>query len=289
MTLRSSLVVRLALVIVASFATAQASAQNIVAHRGASFDAPENTVAAMKLAFEQGTDGVEADFYLSSDGEIVCIHDKDTQRTAGVKHVIVETPLAELRKLDVGSWKNEKYRGERIPTFAEIAETIPDGKKFIIELKTGPEIVAPLKEALAKTDLEDEQILIICFNENTVAECKRVLPNLKCHWLTGYKQDEKTGEWKPTLAEVVATLERSKADGLGTQGEMKHVDAEFIEDLCDEGHCEFHVWTIDKPKVARYYQKLKPWGITTNRPAFIREQLKLKPAAKAKVPAAAVN
>ncbi|BBO30485.1 glycerophosphodiester phosphodiesterase [Lacipirellula parvula] len=261
-------------------------AQNIVAHRGASFDAPENTVASMKLAFEQGADGVEADFYLSSDGEIVCIHDADTKRTAGVKHVIVKTPLAELRKLDVGAWKNEKYRGEKIPTFAEIAETIPAVKKFIIELKTGPEIVAPLKEALAKTKLKDDQILIICFNEKTVAECKKLLPNLKCHWLTGYKQNEKTGEWTPTLDEVVATLERSKADGLGTQGDMKHVDAEFIKELCDEGHCEFHVWTIDNPKVAKYYQKLKPWGITTNKPGFIREQLNAK---STKVPAAAAK
>ena len=156
-----------------------ATAQNIVAHRGASYDAPENTVAAMKLAFEQGADGVEADFYLTSDGHIVCSHDKDTERTAGVKHVIVETPLEVLRKLDVGSWKNEKYRGERMPTFAEIAETIPSDKKFIIELKVGPEIVAPLKEALAKTDLEDDQILIICFNEKTVAECKKLLPELE--------------------------------------------------------------------------------------------------------------
>ena len=80
---------------------------------------------------------------------------------------------------------------------------------------------------------------------------------------------------------MVATLERSHADGLGSQGEMKHVDAEFLEDLCDEGHCEFHVWTIDDPKVAQYYQKLKPWGITTNRPGFIREQLKLEPATAA--------
>jgi glycerophosphoryl diester phosphodiesterase len=281
MTVRSSFVVGFAFVVSASFAASLASAQNIVAHRGASYDAPENTVAAMELAFEQGADGVEADFYLSSDGEIVCIHDGDTKRTAGVKHVIVETPFAELRKLDVGAWKNEKYRGEKIPTFAEIAETIPAGKKFIIELKVGPEIVAPLKEALAKTDLRDEQILIICFNEKTVAECKKVLPNLKCHWLTGYKQDEKSGEWKPSLGEVAATLERSHADGLGSQGEMKHVDAEFLEDLCEEGHCEFHVWTIDDPKVAKYYQKLKPWGITTNRPGFIREQLKLEPATAA--------
>jgi glycerophosphoryl diester phosphodiesterase len=281
MAIRPLVAVCVALSFYASFAISQASAQNIVAHRGASYDAPENTVAAMELAFEQGADGVEADFYLTSDGHIICCHDKDTERTAGVKHVIVETPLEVLRKLDVGSWKNEKYRGEKMPTFAEIAETIPSDKKFIIELKVGPEIVAPLKEALAKTDLEDEQILIICFNEKTVAECKKLLPNLKCHWLTGYKQDEKSGEWKPSLGEVVATLERSNADGLGSQGEMKHVDAEFLEDLCDEGHCEFHVWTIDDPKVARYYQKLKPWGITTNRPGFIREQLKLQPATAA--------
>ena len=281
MTLRSSLVVGFAFVVSASFAASLANAQNIVAHRGASYDAPENTVAAMELAFEQGADGVEADFYLSSDGHIVCNHDKDTERTAGVKHVIVETPLEVLRKLDVGAWKNEKYRGEMMPTFAEIAETIPAGTKFIIELKVGPEIVAPLKEALAKTDLEDDQILIICFNEKTVAECKKLLPNLKCHWLTGYKKDEKTGEFKPSLAEVVATLERSHADGLGSQGDINYVNAEFLEDLCDEGHCEFHVWTIDDPKVAQYYQKLKPWGITTNRPGFIREQLKLEPATAA--------
>lgn len=281
MAFHSLTAVWLALTFSAALSMTPATAQNIVAHRGASYDAPENTVAAMKLAFEQGADGVEADFYLTSDGHIICCHDKDTERTAGVKHVIVETPLAELRKLDVGSWKNEKYRGELMPTFAEIAETIPAGKKFIIELKVGPEIVAPLKEALAKTDLKDEQILIICFNEKTVAECKKLLPNLKCHWLTGYKKDEKTGEFKPSLAEVVATLERSHADGLGSQGDMNYVNAEFLEDLCEEGHCEFHVWTIDDPKVARYYQKLKPWGITTNRPGFIREQLKLEPATAA--------
>lgn len=256
---------------------AVATAQNIVAHRGASFDAPENTLAAFELAFEQGADGVEGDFYLSSDGEIVCCHDKDTQRTAGVKHVISQTPLKVLRSLDVGSWKNEKFRGERMPTFAEVADAIPAGKKFIIELKTGPEIVAPLKDALAKTDLEDEQILIICFNEQTIAECKRLLPDLKCHWLTDYKQDAKTCEWKPSLAEVLATLERSHADGLGTQAEMKHVDAEFLESLCEEGHCEFHVWTVDKPKVARFYRELKPWGITTNRPGWLRKKLESQP------------
>src|SRR5687768_5258275 len=100
------------LIILAALNGSVATGQIIVAHRGASHDAPENTLAAFKLAWEQGADGIEADFYLSSDGKIICNHDKDTARTAGVKHVVSETPFDVLRTLEVGSWKNEKYRGE---------------------------------------------------------------------------------------------------------------------------------------------------------------------------------
>ena len=70
-----------------------AEAQMITAHRGASYDAPENTLASFKLAWEQGADAIEGDFYLSADKQIVCIHDADTQRTAGMKLVVERTPL----------------------------------------------------------------------------------------------------------------------------------------------------------------------------------------------------
>ena len=78
----------------------------IVAHRGASFDAPENTLAAFRLAWQQGADAIEGDFYLSKDNQIVCIHDADTKRTAVVSRQVAESTLAELRELDVGrsSW-----------------------------------------------------------------------------------------------------------------------------------------------------------------------------------------
>src|SRR3954447_2364486 len=85
----------------------------IIGHRGASFDAPENTAAAFGLAFLQGADGIEADFHLSSDGEIVCIHDATTGRTAGVDLVVAETSLKELKRLDVGLWKGREFPGER--------------------------------------------------------------------------------------------------------------------------------------------------------------------------------
>jgi glycerophosphoryl diester phosphodiesterase len=250
-----------------------ASGQIIVAHRGASHDAPENTLAAFKLAWEQGADGIEADFYLSSDGKIICNHDKDTLRTAGVKHVVSKTPFEVLRGLEVGSWKGEKFRGERMPTLEEIIATVPQGKIMVIELKTGPEIVGPLVETLKKSPLGREQVFIIAFDPETVAECKRQLPDYKVHWLVRYELDKETGQWKPDRTTVEKTLKRIKADGLGSKAEPTHVDEDFLKELCDAGMCEFHVWTVDDPSVARYYQKLGAFGITTNRPGWLREQL----------------
>jgi glycerophosphoryl diester phosphodiesterase len=249
-------------------------AQNIVAHRGASHDAPENTLASMNLAWEQGADGVEADFYLTSDGKIICIHDPDTKRVAGVKHVVDQTTFDKLRQLDVGAWKHEKYRGERMPTLKEVAATVPPGKLFVIELKVGPEIVGPLVEDLKDVDLKPEQMIIICFKPETVAECERLLPQLKSYWLTDFKQQE-DGSWKPSYDAVLDALQSSHADGLGAKAEGRVLDADFLKRLCGESYCDFHVWTVDDAEVARRYQKLGAWGITTNRPGWLRTQLQL--------------
>lgn len=251
-----------------------ASAQNIVAHRGASHDAPENTLAAFNLAWEQGADGIEGDFYLSSDGKIVCIHDKDTKRTAGVKHIVAKTPYEVLCKLDVGSWKDPKFKDERIPLLSDVLATVPEGKYMIVELKTGPGIVQPTKEAIESSSLKPEQILIICFNDETVAECKKLMPNIRCHWLTGYKENEEK-ELKPDVDEVLATLHRTGADGLGSEAKREHVNERFLTQLKDGGCREFHVWTINDPKLARYYQPFGPWGITTDRPGWLRKQLQI--------------
>lgn len=267
------LLIRVASVLICMTAAPSLYAQFIVAHRGASHDAPENTLAAFELAWEQGADGIEGDFYLTSDGKIICCHDKDTLRTAGVKHVIKETPFDVLRSLEVGSWKDEKYRGERMPTLEEVIATVPDGKMFFIELKTGPEIVEPLAATLKKSSLNLEQIVIICFNADTIAECERVWPELRCHWLTGYKKQEKTGELAPTRTTVEQTLDKIGCDGLGSEANVKHVDADFLRQLCENGWCEFHVWTVDDAEVARFYQELGAWSITTNRPGWLREQL----------------
>jgi len=250
-----------------------ASAQMIVAHRGASFDAPENTMSAFNLAWKLGSDGVEGDFYVTKDEQIVCIHDKDTKRTGGKNLVVANSTLEQLRELEYGKWKAEAFAGEPLPTFADVLKSIPADKKFIIELKTGPEIVPYLQAELEKYDADEQRLLIIAFNADTVAECKRSLPNIKVHWLTGYKQDKATGQWSPTLETVQKTLKSSGADGLGTQGNREVVTEEFIAQLKAGGLKEFHVWTVDEPSDAKYFQKLGAMGITTNRPDSIRESL----------------
>src|SRR5512147_2878351 len=87
----------------------------VLGHRGASAEAPENTLAAFRLAMEQGADGVELDAWCCATGEVVVVHDEDTGRVAGEALAVPETPWTALHALDVGAWKGDRFRGERIP------------------------------------------------------------------------------------------------------------------------------------------------------------------------------
>ena len=95
---------------------------DIIAHRGASHDAPENTLASVRLGWAQEADAVEVDVRQSRDGHIVVIHDAHTRRTARVKRLVRAQTLDELRALDVGRWKHPRYAGEKVPTLAETIE-----------------------------------------------------------------------------------------------------------------------------------------------------------------------
>jgi len=251
-----------------------AQAQLIVAHRGASHDAPENTLAAFKLAWEQGADAIEGDFHLTKDGQIICIHDGDTKRVAGVDLKVAQTTMEELRKLDVGSWKDKKFAVERMPTLKEVLAIVPAKKQIFIEIKCGAAIVPVMKKDLEACGLKPEQMVVISFNEDVIAAVKKQLPGMKAHWLTGYKQDKETKAWKPTHEQVLATLARIDADGLDTNAHETVTEA-FVKSVRD-AKLEFHCWTVDDPKVAQRFIALGVDSITTNRPAWLREQLSLK-------------
>ncbi len=247
----------------------------IVAHRGASADAPENTLAAFRLGWEQNADAIEGDFFLTSDKQIVAIHDSDTQRTAGVAGDVRKKSSAELRTLDVGRWKHRDFADERIPTLAEVVETIPVGKKFFLEVKDTARLVPVLKQQLtsdpAFEKLAPEQLVIIAFDAEVIATSKRELPDVKAFWLTGFKSDEQTGEVHPSIEEILSTLQTIDADGLDCQA-AEHIDQHFVDQIRAAGY-QFHVWTIDDPAVAQRFAALGVDSITTNVPQSIRQQL----------------
>lgn len=246
----------------------------IVAHRGASYDAPENTMAAFRLGFEQGADAIEGDFWLTRDGQIVAFHDKDTKRVTGgaVDRVVSESTLAELQQLDVGSWKDPKFASERPPTLADVLAILPEGKLFLIEIKCGPEIVAELKRVLEQSGVSLQQLRVISFNADVIAETKRAIPQMKAFWLSSYKTDKQTGAVTPTHDEILAMLKRTSADGLDSKADLTQLTPQFIQRLRD-ANLELHVWTVNDIDLARQLAKLGVDSITTDRPAFLRAGL----------------
>jgi len=144
-----------------------------IAHRGASGDAPEHTIAAYELALKYGADFVEPDLQLTKDGVLVCMHDTTLERTTDVAKVfpdratevngkkswpVADFTLTEIQKLDAGSWKGAKFAGARVPTFQQMIDTVK-GKAGII-----PETKAP--EVYGKRGLNMEKALMAALKAN---------------------------------------------------------------------------------------------------------------------------
>ena len=235
----------------------------IVAHRGASFDAPENTLPAFELAWEKGADAIEGDFLLTKDNQIVCIHDKTTKRLSEQNLVVAESTLKQLKTLDVGSWKNEKYAGTPMPTLSEVFASVPDGKNIFIEIKCGPEIIPYLVKEIQESDLKTDQVRMICFNEEVIKAFKKTMPDYKAYWLSAFKK--KNGSWKPSLEEVLFTLQDCKADGLDSQ---HTIPPEFSKAVLSAGF-EWHAWTINDVVTAKRLAKRDVYSVTTDRPKLI--------------------
>lgn len=243
----------------------------IIAHRGASHAAPENTLAAFRLGWEMGSDAIELDIHLTADGEIVVIHDASTQRTAGVEHRIAETSLAELKELDFGSFKGAEWRGERILTLGEVLAAVPPGKAVFIEIKATQALLPLLKKALKTSALDPSKITLIAFNEEVLAEAKALLPETKCLWITSAYRSSEVINWPKTTCSLRETVRLRGFDGLaiGTH------EAKDLPALCREirGLAEAMpvlVWTVNDPDTARALLPLPLHGITTDRPDIIR-------------------
>ena len=241
----------------------------IVAHRGASGEAPENTLPAFHLAWEQGADAIEGDFHLTRDGHIVCIHDDDTARVAGRSLKVSESTLAELRALDAGASFHARFAGTRIPTFAEVAATVPEEGKFYIEIKCGPAIVPRLVEETAALGLDEEDLVVISFHAEVIRVVKMAKPEWKAFWLSSFRGG---GGLDPGPRKVLEILAACRADGLSSKADPR-IDASFVAAIHEAGF-EYHCWTIDEPGTALRFRDLGSRSITTNHPGRIREALR---------------
>jgi len=238
----------------------------IVAHRGASAEAPENTLPAFERAWEQGADAIEGDFFLTADNQIVCLHDRDTERVAGQKLEVADSSLRELQALDVGQWKELAWKGTGIPTLAQVLDTVPEGKKVFIEIKCGPEMLPFLQSVLEKSGLADEQIVIISFNKEVVTAARKRFPSIKANWLSGFRFED--GVLEPGLADVLDTLKETGATGFGAQAHERIHDA-FVEAILMAGF-EYHVWTVNEPHVAHRFARMGAHSVTTDVPGLMK-------------------
>ena len=153
----------------------------VFAHRGASAHAPENTLAAFELAVEQGADGIELDVKLSADGQVVVIHDATVERTTGARGRVKDMTLDELRSLDAGSFFSDKFKGEKIPTLAEVFEAVGRRTFVNVELTNYNTRRDHLVESvciLVKKFGMQKRVLFSSFLPSNLSNARRYLPEV---------------------------------------------------------------------------------------------------------------
>lgn len=247
----------------------------LVGHRGASHGAPENTLPSYRLAWQEGADRIEGDFWLTGDGRIVCIHDPTTARTAPDQPEadVRRTSHAELAGYDVGSWKGQEFAGTTIPTLDDIlAEMVPDGAIYV-EIKQDTEkIISALLQVVASSPASLEQITLISFSPGIVRQAKQLAPEMRVFLLHDLEHPENEASGSVTTEELLAEARICHADGLGL-GNSPLIDAELVRRIREAG-LEFHVWTVNAVEEALRYMALGVDSITTDRPGGLRQEIR---------------
>jgi glycerophosphoryl diester phosphodiesterase len=249
----------------------------LVAHRGGSLLAPENTFAAFDRASALGADAIETDVRLTRDGVVVVFHDEDTTRLLGVGGAIEERTVAELRRLDAGACFSPdgtsfpcRGQGLTVPTLAEALRRYPAMRWNIDAKSEDPALAQALAEAVAAVAAEDRVCMGSFFDAQaerlgaTLPRCARFLPQqaATCHVLaarSGASAASCPGGYD--LADLPHRL-----------GDMVVVDAVVVEHFHTLG-IPVHVWTVDEEPEMRELLALGVDGIVTDRPDVLKRVL----------------
>lgn len=243
---------------------------SFIAHRGESFIAPENTLAAIKLAWTNNADGVEIDVRLSKDKKIVVIHDMNTKRTSGLSRRVKSHSIESLKKLDVGSWKGKKWLNERIPTLKEILENVPSSKFVMVEIKSSIAILPLLKKLLGKTHLKNSQIKLAGFGLKKMSLIKKTLPQFEVYRIKRVDRENIILN-SYRLNRLIKSSKKNNLDGVSLSY-SRWLDKKKIERIKSSG-LKVYVWTVDSPPKALRLINSGIDGIISNKSTWLRDKL----------------
>jgi len=231
----------------------------VVAHRGASGHAPENTLSAMKKAIEMNAEMSELDVQETADGEIILLHDGSLKRTSGVDKNIWETNYADLKDLDVGAWFSEEYKNEPIPTMKEVIDLVKGKMRINIELKANKheKMLAERTLKIIEANNFIDQVIFTSFKFAEADRIRELNPKAKVGYIFGRL---------PKDVDVFT----ADIDLLSVN--IKSVDAEFMK-KAKANYKEVHVWTVNEPKDMKRMIELDVDAIITNYPDVLRKVL----------------
>ncbi len=237
----------------------------IVAHRGDSANAPENTLAAFRLALENEADGIELDVMLSADQQLMVIHDDTLDRTSNGHGKVADLPFAALRELDAGSWYDLKFKGEPIPLLEEVFAEL--GGKFLINVelknyKTPKDQLPELAVKLVKKHGLSDSVLLSSFNASNLPRVKSLAPEIRTGLLT------LPGLLGLPMRGLLGR--RFKADDLHPY--YRDVSTRMVQFRHKLGQ-NVNVWTVDAPEDQRRMQAFGVDMIICNDPARARQIL----------------
>lgn len=237
----------------------------LLAHRGASAEAPANTLVAFRLAAEMGADGVELDVHLTRDGRAVVIHDDTVTSVTGAPGRVREMTVEEIQSLDAGSYFSPAFRGERIPTLEEVLDVLRPDMVVNVELKGASARTEGLEREVVRI-LQARQMLdrviISSFNPFRLWRTRRLEPRLPRAMLHG--------PGTPVFVRRLWFLPLVRPDALHPHYTL--VDAAYM-DRARRWGMRVNVWTVDDAREARRLLDLGVDGIITNDPRGLRQAL----------------
>ncbi len=226
----------------------------VIAHRGASAVAPENTMAAFRRAVEMGAECIETDLHLSRDGRLIIVHDTTLNRTTSGDGMVRNYTFNELRQLDAGSWFSEKYASERLPAIEELLDFAGQADlSLYLEIKGGAGYgVERAVISALRGRKESKATVVLCFDASVLDRIHQLDRLL----MTGLLFDS-GGE------DMVKEAVRVGARQIGPRGDC--VTSELLEDAHRRG-LKVVTWTINEPAQMRTLAAAGVDGIMTNHP-----------------------